>query len=533
MTASALERFESQPLAEVATPELYQRNLFRVLGVPVGAGVKEIRRRQKRLDMMRKLGTADSEPVCDGLLALPETDDDAVRSALEHVNDPKARFVDEFFWFWPMDGEAANDSALLALEQGDLNAAIRIWSVDDGDLEQRAVAVHNRAVLNHLVAMEYEKRVLTAKKEGATLSPTETVLKHTERLWQRALEDWRATIHDDAFWHTVKQRVAEHDDKQLTTGFVHRLRQALPEAILRTSADLALRLAEVGDADKARQQVAHMQAAWNSNNEVMRALRDALAPVRDRLENLATSARERAKNDQEHAAWHAWELLNQADPGLALVDALLPENDPVRTAIHDDVVDAANLCQVAYGNKTEDWKGTLDLIDRILLIVAGEHQKERIEGNREVVQKNLDASQCFFCGEEQADPDVGIEVKMYGDVRQSYEQLKWRLTTVTVPRCRHCAELRSANADFGSAAFKVGAAFGFLVVFLTIFINFGKSGTDMVGLVFLSAVVGLIGAFLAGRFLELSFPEEHGFPEIKKLRKDGWRFGESPPEASN
>src|SRR5689334_17499714 len=117
------EKPECLQLIELATPELYRRNLFRTLSVPITATTAEVRRQQKRLGMMRTLGSTPAKGV-DGPLALtPPPNEEDLTKALERLSDPQARLLDEMFWFWPLDSESCSDAAIEAVVQGNVAAA--------------------------------------------------------------------------------------------------------------------------------------------------------------------------------------------------------------------------------------------------------------------------------------------------------------------------------------------------------------------------------------------------------------------------
>src|SRR5207237_3361496 len=106
-----------------------------------------------------KLGGGVEQPR--GPLALvPAPDVDAVRHAIERLRDPETRLVDEFFWFWPETSATETpDEALTALDRGDVAAARKRWQAA---APGAGVAVHNLAVLAHLLALDLEHRALAS-----------------------------------------------------------------------------------------------------------------------------------------------------------------------------------------------------------------------------------------------------------------------------------------------------------------------------------------------------------------------------------
>ena len=112
---------ENRAMLEIATPDLYRMNAFRVLGLPVDASSSDLAKRQTMLKMLGKLG-ADASVPHHGILPLnPPADADALRQAGHRLRDPESRIVDELFWFWPVDLQNSDgDGGLSLLRRGDL-----------------------------------------------------------------------------------------------------------------------------------------------------------------------------------------------------------------------------------------------------------------------------------------------------------------------------------------------------------------------------------------------------------------------------
>src|SRR5437868_8517251 len=150
---------QAEVLVRALTPDLYRVNAFRMAQLPATASQRDISRRLEKLTMLTKLGGGVELPR--GPLSLqPAPDLDAVRHAVERLRDPETRLVDEFFWFWPETPAAETpDEALAALDRGDVAAARKRWqAVAPGG----GTAVHNLAVLAHLLALDLEHRALAS-----------------------------------------------------------------------------------------------------------------------------------------------------------------------------------------------------------------------------------------------------------------------------------------------------------------------------------------------------------------------------------
>ena len=117
----------NETLLKMTRPDIYRVNAFRILNIPVTASPKEISSRIRRLDLMEKYGNVEQHYS----IFLPLSgarDSDARHQAQQRLRDPELRFIDEFFWFWPLSLNSTEDSdeALVAIKQNDLLRASSI-----------------------------------------------------------------------------------------------------------------------------------------------------------------------------------------------------------------------------------------------------------------------------------------------------------------------------------------------------------------------------------------------------------------------
>lgn len=378
------EATDCTALLEMATPSLYRGNLFRVLGLPVSATTADVRRQQKRLEMERKLGVT-SNGAHGGMLALdPPGTPDETRAALDRLSEPEARLLDEVFWFWPLAADAAEDLALRALERGQAKEATAIWTSGAKQGPATHVAIHNLAVFEHLVALDYEARL--------TGNGLDT--KQRERLgelWARALSRWGQVIESEDFWSALRTRVREMNDARLTTGLVRRIRATLPQALLLINGKIASGAAERRDTDNAHRHIQLIRGATFAASAADQAIREAIAPVRQRIKAAADNAKRAWQKAPQHGNRFARELHAQASPLLGIVDVLLPPNHPSRIALHDMVADAMLEGQVVFVRKTEDWKESVAVLQLACQVAAGDALKHRLPEQIEILRKQSDA----------------------------------------------------------------------------------------------------------------------------------------------
>src|ERR1700730_1003500 len=89
-------------LLAVTAPDLYRKNAFRITGLAVDATTREMVKHIEKLKMYEELGQlAEALPKAFPLKPSPTFED--IREAEKKLRDPEQRFIDEFFWFWPID----------------------------------------------------------------------------------------------------------------------------------------------------------------------------------------------------------------------------------------------------------------------------------------------------------------------------------------------------------------------------------------------------------------------------------------------
>jgi formylglycine-generating enzyme required for sulfatase activity len=378
-------------LLEAARPDLYRTNAFRVAGLSVDATARDISRQVEKLKLMEKLGGGTSQVA--GLLALdPAPDADAIREAMQRLRDPERRLVDEFFWFWPHQlGQSQTDEALTALGRGDAKAAADIWVKQESAQSDSNISMHNLAVLQHTTALDLEHIASSRPLSGEQK-------KERDQYWQKAFKRWKTLLEHEGFWSRLTARIRELDDPRLTTGTVRRVRASLPLALLSINAELAVRAAECGDTAEAQQHVRIMRASGFASDVADGALHRAVAPVRERIKVLCKTAEQEADADPVHADQVTRRLIEQTRPLLAVLDCVLPQGNPTRDGAHDEVALRVLACQIPFGNKTENWKVSLELVELALPIAASESARQRIRENIEIVRKNAESGN-DWCGE--------------------------------------------------------------------------------------------------------------------------------------
>ena len=524
----------SDLLLEAGRADLYRRNAFRITQLAVDASPREITRHTEKARLLEKLGGGNRAT---GALGLdPPPDRDAVRDALQRLRDPERRLVDELFWFWPQQvGQGPADQALQVLGQGDVAAAAGLWLQRERDGSEAHVSMHNLAVLSHATALDLEHR----GRQGQLAEGQE---RERDRCWEQGLKRWRALVQQEGFWSRLTARIRELDDPRLTTGTARRLRAALPLALLRINAHLAVAAAERGEREETERHLGIMRKAGFASEVVEEALRQAVEPLRERIQALCKAAQTEA-DEVTQAGEVAQRLLTQTQPLLAVIDSVLPAGHPMRDGAHDEVALRALACQIAYGNQTENWQGSKALLEATVPVAASASARGRIQENLTIVSANLERQEligtCWFCKTQKPDAKSELAVKMYGEVERipTWEGVKitWKHGTIQVPRCATCASAHSTDTAAGCVGCLgvlagLGSCFGYMD---TMGEGHGLEGS-LIGAGVIIAT-GVLVHYMTRKASPLgSKPQGYfaEFPTVKELTAKGWAVGEKPSNAT-
>jgi hypothetical protein len=394
MSESSAEEFhdnrherESKKLLELATPDIYWQNAFRVLGLPVEASPHEINRQRSRLQMMRKVGIRSAGPLTGMMPLNPPPDEDQIARATQRLNDPESRLLDELFWFWPHNGNSSADEALRLLASNCPDNAQSLWMQEEQGSSQGKVSTHNLAVFYHIIALDLERA--SANALNAEHQDTRN------RAWEAAFKRWQILMDDEGFWSRLTARIRELDDPRLTTGTARRIRYSLPKALLLINARLALRAAERNDESEVKRHLALMQYAGSSPSIRQEALQDVVSSIRQRIHFACEAVAARASSDAAQADKYAAGLLEETEPLLRTIDWLLPKGNSSRGAAFDDVVGCALRCQILFGNESENWLLSIRILESILPLAGSETVRARVQENLKIVKRNSEEKRIF------------------------------------------------------------------------------------------------------------------------------------------
>ncbi len=525
---------------DLATPELYERNAFRLLEVHVEATERDLAKRKQVMEVASRNKLPVPSGPCRILPRTPAPDDHEIRECSHAIQDAERRLAQEFFWFWPLTvGQAGNDTGLRQLHQGDSDSAANTWRGRERSPEEGPASKHNLAILHHFAALEIEKEFLNGKSppplpDGANTAKGNEEMAKTadaERYWAEANKYWKVVAVEQSCWSRVVARIRAMDDKSLTTGAARRMERRLPVALTLINARLAIRAHQNGKTHHCQRHVARIRGSGFGAEAVDEALRIAVEPTRSAIKTICDLAKKDTDADPAKADAVIERLLEQTSGPLALFDLLLPENNPARIAEHDQVALAALSCQIAFGNKTDNWKRSLELLNRLTPLAASTAAKERIAHNQKIVQNNFEDALCWFCGQNPGDDKFVHEVGMHGEIQHipipGGTRTTWRHMKVKVPRCQACRSEASKQENIGTAVWV-----GFLPG-CGVWVAMSAHDLVVPGF-FVGMSIPVILGIITNRHAKkhsrpgLKKRAATDYSVIKKLQSEGWTFGEKP-----
>ncbi|MBC7909902.1 MAG: hypothetical protein H7Y30_05350 [Pyrinomonadaceae bacterium] len=365
-----------------AQPELFRANAFRILGLPVNAAERQIKKQAEKVKLVEKFGGVEALKTVGPLPLNPAPDIDTIREAIHRLRNPEQRILDEFFWFWPIASDAPDDDqALAALAAGDIKSATEIWYQQADQAGNQGVAGHNLAVLYHATALDLEYI-----PEVKPLS--ESLRKLQSAYWREAFTRWRVVLEDNRFWKKLEERIRELDDPRLTPDFASHLRTSLPLVLVSINARLAVQAIEQNENEEAERQRCFMREASFDDEIMDEALRRAAEPVVDQIRTLCEASPQEAEDDPKRADDVTRRLLAQAGALLDVLDRLLPTGHPLCDATRDEVASVALNCLIPFSQATGNWQVARTLLELTRPYARSSGVRERIDNIRAYLLPN-------------------------------------------------------------------------------------------------------------------------------------------------
>lgn len=449
---------ECKTLLDICRPEIYRRNAFRLLGADVDITGRRIKRNEAELQSALEVGELEDE-YSSYLRPDPLPTREELLQAGRVLADAKQRFVHEFFWFWPLKwGESRSDEVLKLIKAGKVTKAQKQWEkTATADDEASLTAKHNLAILGHWKALDREWEALASANNGGL---TAEKRKQLNRYWRFAFKYWESLCANEAFWSIQANRIRALDDPRLTTGFLRRFAQWLPIAFDNINADLAVAYSDKGMYDRARDHIQIMEATNAGNDDVDTSLRRVTEPLNGRIDHAIETATFQLQNNKTEGKQRCTELFNTVCSILEVLEVLLGKDSQEFIETCDRVAGSMLQCQVAYGNETQDWHGSLLLLETTLKIARGTRTRTRIEENIRIVRQNKQADTCWFCERCPREEKHNIKVTLkrsitWGAIKRNPEEYREAVAEIVkqlmseLPRIG-CNQLNATRMGFFS-----------------------------------------------------------------------------------
>lgn len=504
-------------LFKMAKPDIYRINAFRILSLPITTSLKEVNSQVRKLDQLEKFGTVNEQKDSNIFPVKVSRDQNARHEALQRLLDPELRFIDEFFWFWPLSLSArTEDNTILFIQQGNFSQSLSIWKSQEDSGNEASISMHNLAIYYHATALDLE----TMKSEGA-ISKEQVTKKQS--YWDQAFSRWKMLLKDEAYWHRLSEMIHELDDPRLTMDTIIQIREGLPKTLLSINALLAVKASEMNNITDMTFHLSLIRKSGFDVKIIEEALHNALTPMRDRIKALCLSANEETVNKAQKDQKTASNLIDLTSPLLTTIDKILPEGDVIRESIHDQVAIQARASVVSYSNETKDWQTALTLQNKALNVAASLTIKQKIKSEIDILANNIEYASCWFCRASPPDEHSKAVVMMHGNVLRIGTKIQWKKLPIMVPRCKQCknAHMVQRRLRWGGAV--VGIVLGIITWIISV--NFLVGVGTFCGCWGLGYLISLI-LFPKGIKPESS---KKGFRGVIDAQLKGWVIGEKPP----
>ncbi|HSI86338.1 MAG: hypothetical protein ACAI35_13145 [Candidatus Methylacidiphilales bacterium] len=238
------------------------------------------------------------------------------------------------------------------------------------------------------------------------------------------------------------------------------------------------------------------------------ARKHALAPIFTRVDELLESKeknKERLKKFNKIFMPQLMELLEKE-----------PASSETITMVCDKFANAIEKIGIDAYNIERDY-ATAAAAGRIALkLIQDPEDRERIENNLKLFEKELSNIQCHYCGKNVSNPEFAHDLPMHGEVEHSWGSVSYSKKTIRVPRCFTCKNLHAQEDSVGWVA---GLGAGALA-----YVLFGV----------FALFPGILVAWLASTVAQAIMQRKTGlkpytkYPPIEELLAKGWKLGQNP-----
>lgn len=436
-------------LLKIAHPDIYERNPFNVLNLPVTATARDIRRRKEDIEAAFDAGN-EAEEFSNVLPAnesrqMPTRDE--VAELFRQLEDPEARIAFALFWFWPEDGagkRSSNSNPNASFRQTETIAGWEKEATRTEGTSEGLVARHNLAVFHHMMGLAYE--LALEKYDKKEVETPEYV--HT--YWKAGIHWWNDIVGNVDFWRLVSEQVSILNDSRVDYRFARSLRDQFAFAFDQINVELAIEFAKVGRTADAKRQVEYMQISQPDADDVEGTFDDAFSGLLRHTEAVTRTAENEAKKHKKNGLKYVRDIWDRTEDILFVAKTLFNPGMPIRAEIVSRIFHSICTCCGWYAVSHPSDLGfqvCLKWLKRVQTIAETPEQQARVDEQiRNVIQiRKLeeDKSQCWLCKQpvDRNDPQLHFGVIVACHPQDMYvdgQKVEMIHRTIQVPVCANC-----------------------------------------------------------------------------------------------
>ena len=362
----------SYPLLNAAKPDLFEKNVFRITGLPVYASEKEIKKSAENQKIKEELGVKQQEDKRSFPLVTPARADQ-IQEAMTRIRDPQSRVVDEFFWFWPIN-EDGSDAAFKSFMRGDSDDAFVHWT-QGAAVSKSSISAHNLAVMFQLTAMDWTNYQL-----AEDVSPERA--EKIKIYWDNAHSKWRELSQGDNYWSRFKSRVASMNEPMLTTGFVRRLIQTVQISLASIHAEYAIKFLNCKKRKIAAEHSAMLKSVCQTKEQQDYVISRTLNPNRNKIKQAIEHLQDKVKASPSEGDQIVIGSLTIIKEQKAYYSLLLGDDDAQSNELLDQACITLLRSLDFWVNHTKEAEKYLNILSDIEPLATGHEVLNRIESDK-------------------------------------------------------------------------------------------------------------------------------------------------------
>jgi len=481
---------EIQALFKKCTPVMYQQNIYNLLGLSINASEEDILERKQQFEEADRSNKWES--MFHHIIKKQETPNrSTVFEAFRRIKDPVTRFIESFFWFWPMENELDDDTALRAILSGNIwgeSDVKKYWNETNVALTeiQRFVVTHNLAIWFSINAfqnlLDNELKTDPNKLEPKMRYKGDLILQPTNRLnysyhflttsnffdanvleaertkhilWFSAVKMWTKVlkVNEDIF--ICSQKIIDVTNTWVRTEYLMNIKKYLPIGLATLHGRILIELAihqwdtdfydysPVGRLDTDMKiHVGLMQNFVERPDLFDGILADLLFPYTVKILKVVEKNTSNLNKNDTRSDIDRGLFLTDVREYIYLLKGLLRKSNPVCAVICDYVaisvmerLSKSARAGIPFDQYYAPWKALqgyadTEIVKRILHVSL---QKQLLELR----------DKCWFCSNHPSQKGHEVIVPLYQIGSVSSRGAEYMKREIQVPRCKNCFDAHS------------------------------------------------------------------------------------------